>query len=130
MYTATTRHIKITVFPAFLAEQSDANEQQYIWAYTIRMENLGAETVQLVNRFWKITDAQGGVQEVKGPGVVGEHPVLDPGETYQYTSGAALKTPSGIMAGHYEMRTDAGEVFLVEIPVFSLDSPEQIKRPN
>lgn len=130
MYTATTRHIKITVFPAFLAEQSDAEEQQYIWAYTIRMENLGQETVQLVNRYWKITDARGGVQEVKGPGVIGEHPVLDPGEKYQYTSGAALKTPSGIMAGHYEMRTDGGEVFLVEIPAFSLDSPEQIKRPN
>ncbi len=130
MYTATTRHIKITVFPAFLAEQSDTEEQQYIWAYTIRMENFGAETVQLVNRYWKITDAQGGVQEVRGPGVVGEHPVIEPGENYQYTSGSALRTPSGIMAGHYEMRTDAGEVFLVEIPAFSLDSPEQMKRPN
>jgi len=130
MYTATTRHIKITVVPAFLTEQSDSIDQNYVWAYTIQIENSGGETVQLMNRYWKITDAQGGVQEVRGPGVVGEHPVLDPGEHYQYTSGAALRTPSGIMIGHYEMQTDGGERFLVQIPAFSLDSPEQIRKPN
>jgi ApaG protein len=130
MYTATTRNIKITVMPAFLTEQSDIDERSYVWAYTIQIENFGPETVQLLNRYWKITDATGGVQEVRGPGVVGEHPVIEPGERYQYTSGAALTTPSGIMAGYYEMQTDAGERFAVEIPAFSLDSPEQIKRPN
>jgi ApaG protein len=130
MYTATTRNIKITVMPAFLTEQSDADQQSYVWAYTIQMENFGTETVQLLNRYWKITDANGGVQEVRGPGVVGEHPVIDPGQSYQYTSGAALPTASGIMAGYYEMQTDAGERFAVEIPAFSLDSPEQIRRPN
>jgi len=130
MYTSTTRHIKITVVPAFLTEQSDSIDQNYVWAYTIQIENSGGETVQLMNRYWKITDAQGGVQEVRGPGVVGEHPVLDPGERYQYTSGAALRTPSGIMVGHYEMQTDTGERFLVQIPAFSLDSPEQVRRPN
>lgn len=130
MYAATTRAIKVIVMPMFLSEQSDPVGENYVWAYTIRIENLGQETVQLVNRYWRITDAKGGVQEVRGPGVVGEHPVLEPGENYQYTSGVALSTPSGIMAGHYEMRTDAGEVFPIEIPAFSLDSPEQTKRPN
>lgn len=130
MYTATTHNVKVTVNPTYLAEHSDPDGRHYVWAYTIQIENLGSETVQLINRYWKITDGMGGVQEVRGPGVVGEHPVLEPGESYQYTSGAALSTPSGIMAGNYEMRTDAGDVFLIDIPAFSLDSPEQIKRPN
>lgn len=130
MYTATTRHIRITVIPAFLTEQSDIMEQHYVWAYTIQIENEGEETVQLLNRYWRITDAKGSVQEVRGPGVVGEQPVLESGDAFQYTSGAALKTPSGIMAGHYEMQTASGELFLVEIPAFSLDSPDQVSRPN
>ncbi len=130
MYTATTRNIKITVLPMFLAEQSFEEERNFIWAYTIQMENYGSETVQLLNRYWKITDANGVVQEVRGAGVVGEHPVLAPGERYQYTSGCTLPTPSGIMTGYYEMQTQAGEHFPVEIPAFSLDSPEQRKRPN
>lgn len=130
MYTQTTRQIKITVIPTFLANQSAAEESHFVWAYTIQMENLGEETVQLLNRYWKITDATGGVQEVRGPGVVGDQPVLEPDDTYQYTSGVALKTPSGIMTGHYEMATRTGDRFLVEIPAFSLDSPEQVKRPN
>ena len=130
MYTTTTHNIKVSVTPAYLAEHSDPEGKHYVWAYTIQIENLGTETVQLMNRYWKITDATGSVQEVRGAGVVGEHPVLDPGESYQYTSGAALSTASGIMAGNYEMRTDDGEVFLIDIPAFSLDSPEQMKRPN
>lgn len=130
MYTKTTRHIKITVVPVYLAEQSDPVENHYVWAYTIQLENTGEETAQLINRYWHITDAQGGIQEVRGPGVVGEQPVLRPGDAYQYTSGAALRTPSGIMAGNYEMETDTGERFLIDIPVFSLDSPDQVKRPN
>jgi ApaG protein len=130
MYHSTTRDIKVTVMPAFLAEQSDPEEHHYVWIYTIQLENEGQETVQLINRYWHITDATGGVQEVRGAGVVGEQPTLQPGDTYQYTSGVALKTPSGIMVGHYEMTTEQGEAFLIEIPPFSLDSPQQVSRPN
>ncbi len=130
MYIQTTRLIKITAVPVFLQEQSDPAGHHYVWAYTIQLENMGPETVQLINRYWHITDAGGSVQEVHGPGVVGEQPVLQPGEVYQYTSGAALRTSSGMMKGHYEMTTDAGEEFTIEIPAFSLDSPDQINRPN
>ncbi len=108
MYIKTTRHIKITVAPAYLTEQSDPGERHYVWAYTIQIENMGQETVQLLNRYWHITDAGGGVQEVRGAGVIGEQPVLQPGDTYQYTSGAALRTSSGIMTGKYEMTTQRG----------------------
>jgi ApaG protein len=130
MYTKTTREIKITVVPVYLTEQSDPDDHHYVWAYTIQIENMGEETAQLINRYWHITDAKGAVQEVRGPGVIGEQPLLEPGDAYQYTSGAALKTSSGIMKGHYEMHTPAGDVFLVEIPAFSLDSPDQVRRPN
>jgi len=130
MYTKTTRHIKVTVIPAYLDAQSDPAQGNYVWAYTIQLDNLGEETVQLVNRYWRITDAGGAVQEVRGAGVIGEQPVLAPGDTYRYTSGVSLKTPSGIMTGNYEMETDLGDVFTIDIPVFSLDSPEQVKRPN
>ena len=114
----------------YLDEQSDPGEQHYVWAYTIRLENHGETTVQLLNRYWHITDANGRVQEVRGSGVVGEQPVLHAGDNFQYTSGAALRTPSGIMTGSYEMSTDDGDRFLIDIPVFSLDSPDQFKRPN
>ena len=130
MYSKTTRDISVTVIPQYLAEESEPEDSHYVWAYTIQLENLGAETVQLINRYWNITDGRGGVQEVHGEGVIGEQPVLEPGDTYQYTSGAALTTLSGIMKGHYEMQTDDDEMFLIEIPAFSLDSPEQVKRPN
>ncbi|MDX2072883.1 MAG: Co2+/Mg2+ efflux protein ApaG [Alphaproteobacteria bacterium] len=130
MYTRTTRNIKVTVFPSYLPEQSDAYNGTHVWAYFIRLENMGKETVQLINRYWHITDGLGVVQEVRGPGVVGEQPVLEPGDDYQYTSGVPLPTPSGIMRGNYEMETEGGERFLIEIPAFSLDSPEQLKRAN
>jgi ApaG protein len=130
MYSKTTRSIKVTVIPAFLAEQSDPMEDHYVWAYTIQIENEGEETVQLINRHWHITDSHGSVQEVQGAGVIGEQPTFEPNGTYQYTSGVALKTPSGIMVGNYEMETLSGERFLIDIPPFSLDSPEQVKRPN
>lgn len=130
MYVCTTRLIKVTVVPTYLAQQSSPANDHFVWAYTIQIENMGNEIVQLINRYWHITDSEGGVQEVRGPGVVGEQPVLEPGEAYQYSSGAALPTSSGIMRGHYEMTTDTGEEFTIEIPAFSLDSFEQIKRPN
>lgn len=130
MYTATTNRIKVTVIPAYLESQSAPSESHYVWAYTIHLENMGERTVQLMNRYWRITDALGNVQEVRGAGVVGDQPVLKPGDVYNYTSGTALNTSSGIMGGHYEMVTPEGETFLIDIPAFSLDSSEQILRPN
>ncbi|MES2985147.1 MAG: Co2+/Mg2+ efflux protein ApaG [Pseudomonadota bacterium] len=130
MFTKTTRSIKITASPHFLAEQSEPGDSHYVWAYTIQLENYGSEPVQLLNRHWKITDARGTTQEVRGPGVIGEQPVLKPGEAYRYTSGTALATASGLMLGEYEMVTGDGEHFEVEVPPFSLDSPYQMGRPN
>ena len=94
MYDKTTRSIKITVEPVFLADRSRPDDNYFVWAYTIEIENQGSETVQLMTRHWKIADARGGVQEVNGPGVVGEQPVLTPGHSFRYTSGAPLSTPS------------------------------------
>lgn len=125
MYQATTRAIQVTVTPAYQEEQSSPGENRYVWAYHIRIENHGSETVQLLNRYWHITDSLGHVEEVRGPGVVGEQPVLRPGEAYEYTSGCPLSTPSGIMLGSYEMQNADGSQFEVEVPAFSLDSPHQ-----
>lgn len=123
MYHRTTRDIRITVAPAFLDDQSDPEEGYFVWAYTISIENHGRETVTLKTRYWKITDALGRVQEVRGAGVVGEQPTLAPGERFVYTSGAPLATPTGFMVGAYQMETSTGEPFNVDIPAFSLDSP-------
>ncbi len=128
MYSSVTRAIRVTVDPIYLNEQSSPEDSHFVWAYQVKIENDGAETVQLINRHWRITDALGRLQEVRGEGVVGEQPVLRPGEAYQYTSGTPLATPSGIMVGSYEMVTMAGERFDVEIPAFSLDSPHQDSR--
>lgn len=125
MYDKTTREIRVSVRPTFLEDQSSPDENYYVWAYRVQIENQGHETVQLRDRYWRITDGFGRVQEVRGPGVVGEQPVLKPGERFEYTSGTPLATPSGIMLGTYRMETDAGESFDVEIPAFSLDSPHQ-----
>ncbi len=130
MYIQTTRLVKILVTPTFLGDQSSPDEHHYVWAYTIQLENMGPETVQLISRYWHITDANGALQEVRGDGVVGEQPVLESGDVYQYTSGVSLTTPSGIMKGTYKMINQEGESFDVIIPAFSLDSPEQLKRPN
>jgi ApaG protein len=124
MYRAVTRNIEVTVTPRFLSERSSPESNYYFWAYTINLANLGRETVQLKTRHWRITDAAGRLQEVKGAGVVGEQPVLKPGETYEYTSGVPLPTPSGFMTGSYGMVTAAGETFDIDIPAFSLDSSE------
>jgi ApaG protein len=130
MYSETTRSINVSVEPVYLEEQSSPAEGRYVWAYHVRIENRGGETVQLRNRHWKITDSRGQMQEVRGPGVVGEQPVLRPGEAFEYTSGTPLPTPSGIMVGTYEMQTRGGENFSVQIPAFSLDSPHQQVRLN
>lgn len=125
MYEAVTDGIRVSVTPYFLEEQSAPEDDHYVWAYQISIENQGGDTVQLRNRFWRITNAMGHVEEVEGPGVVGEQPVLKPGETFQYTSGAPLATASGIMMGSYEMEGPDGRMFDVAIPAFSLDSPHQ-----
>jgi len=130
VYTETTRSIKITVKPTYLEDQSSPTDNHYVWAYHVRIENGGEETVQLRRRHWRITDAIGRVQEVRGPGVIGEQPILGPGQTFEYTSGTPLSTPSGIMVGTYEMETPRGECFDVAIPAFSLDSPHHPVRLN
>ena len=130
MYTATTRNITVRVQPQFLAEQSDPVSDQYVWLYTINIENGGTEAVQLLNRHWIITNAVGHVEEVQGPGVVGEQPVLQPGDSFQYTSGCPLRTPSGMMVGTYEMVGPGDERFDIDIPAFSLDSPHQARQLN
>ncbi|BBK40284.1 protein ApaG [Allostella vacuolata] len=130
MYTETTRAIRVTVKPFYLDDQSSPSESHYVWAYHVRIENTGREKVQLRTRHWRITDALGRVQEVRGPGVVGEQPVLEPGESFEYTSGTPLPTPSGIMVGTYQMEGADGGVFDVQIPAFSLDSPHQPVRLN
>lgn len=130
MYSATTRSIKVTVEPHFLEDQSSPVDDHFVWAYRVRIENQGGEIVQLRRRHWRITDGMGRVQEVRGPGVVGEQPVLAPGQTFEYTSGTPLSTPSGIMVGTYQMETGGGEHFDVDIPAFSLDSPHQSVRLN
>ncbi len=123
MYRATTRDIEITVEPHYLEDQSAPEDGRYVWAYRVRIENCGAETVQLRTRYWRIVDAHGRTMEVRGPGVVGEQPVITPGDAFEYTSGTPLETPSGIMAGAYVMETETGEWFDAVVPAFSLDSP-------
>ncbi len=130
MYSQTTRGIVVTVKPFYLDDQSSPADNHYVWAYRVRIENRGDQTVQLMNRHWIITDAIGRTQEVKGPGVVGEQPVLRPGDGYEYTSGTPLPTPSGIMHGTYEMAGEQGDTFDIVIPPFSLDSPHDRPRLN
>src|SRR3954449_4459485 len=124
MYRAVTRRIEVTVEPNFLPERSSPDRQQYFWSYTIVITNSGDETVQLKTRHWIITDGTGRKQEVRGEGVVGEQPVLAPGERFEYTSGVPLPTASGIMTGRYQMVTQSGERFEIDVPAFSLDSPD------
>jgi ApaG protein len=123
MYAQTTHDITISVKPVYLEDQSEPDEGRYLWAYHIRIENQGDDTVQLLTRYWKITDANGRVQEVRGDGVVGEQPVIEPGDTYEYASGCPLETPSGFMVGSYCLVNEEGNEIDVGIPLFSLDSP-------
>ncbi|MBV8696794.1 Co2+/Mg2+ efflux protein ApaG [Bradyrhizobium sp.] len=127
MYRAVTRQIEVTVEPNFLPERSSAEQSKYFWSYTIVITNSSDETVQLRERYWIITDASGHQQHIRGEGVVGEQPVLAPGERFEYTSGVPLSTASGFMAGRYQMVSESGERFEIEVPTFSLDSPD-IKR--
>jgi ApaG protein len=122
MYRAVTRQIEVTVEPNFVPERSTPDRQQYFWSYTVAITNLGNETVQLETRHWIITDGAGHKQNIRGEGVVGEQPVLTPGERFEYTSYVPLTTASGIMTGRYQMVTDSGEHFEIDIPTFSLES--------
>lgn len=123
-YEAITRGLAVRVRPSFLPGQSDPANRRWTWAYNIEIANHGRETVQLISRHWIITDAWGRVEEVEGPGVVGEQPVIRPGDSYAYASGCPLSTPSGTMVGTYQMMVvETREAFEIAIPHFSLDLP-------
>ncbi len=130
MYSAVTRNITVTVKPFYLDDRSDPEDGRYVWGYRVTIDNQSDDTVKLLSRYWNITDGGGRVEEVRGEGVVGEQPELDPGDSYQYTSGCPLTTPSGFMAGRYTMRNERGEEFEVEIPAFSLDLPGKSRTVN
>jgi ApaG protein len=130
MYRATTHSIQVTVEPNFIEAESSADDGRWFWAYSIEIENLGKEVVQLRARHWRITDANGRTEEVRGSGVVGKQPVLKPGEKFSYTSGCPLPTPSGIMVGTYQMENQNGERFSIAIPAFSLDLPDAQRTVN
>jgi ApaG protein len=129
-YRTVTREIEVKVNPQFLPDRSSPENGYFFWAYTITLTNLGRETVQLKTRYWRITDAHGKLQEVRGPGVIGKTPVLKPGEEFEYTSGVPLPTSSGFMTGTYGMVTAQGEPFDIDIPAFSLDTPEKARTLN
>ena len=116
------QNIQVTVIPQYLEDQSAPESNQYVFAYTVSMENCGEIAAQLLTRHWIITDSDGKTEEVKGPGVVGEHPHLKPGDSYQYTSGAIIETPLGSMMGSYQMRDENGEIFNATIPAFTLSA--------
>lgn len=122
-YEATTRGIRIRVHPRYMDDQSSPEDGHFVWSYAVEISNDGKDTVQLKTRTWRITDGLGRTEEVRGPGVVGQTPVISPGESFNYTSGCPLKTPQGIMVGSYQMADAAGKLFDVAIPAFSLDSP-------
>ena len=122
-YEAVTQGIRIRVEPRYMEDQSSPEESHFVWSYNVEISNDGAETVQLKSRIWRITDALGHTEEVRGSGVIGQTPVIPPGSSFHYTSGCPLKTPQGIMVGSYQMTDEAGQLFDVAIPAFSLDSP-------
>ena len=125
MYEAETDGVHITVTPRFVSEQSDPDNSRFFWAYQVVIRNKSPFAVQLITRHWTITDGNGAVQDVRGPGVVGEQPIIAPGDQFQYVSGCPLTTPTGMMVGIYEMRRQNGEMFDAQVPMFSLDSPYQ-----
>lgn len=124
MYRSTTRDVDVEVVPFYLADRSSPEDNHYVWAYQVTISNKSQEPLQLIERYWRITDAAGKIEEVRGAGVVGEQPEIAPGDAFKYTSGCPLRTPSGFMVGTYTMQTKLGERFDVAIPAFSLDMPE------
>ena len=130
MYSKTTNGITVTVTPYFLEDQSSPQESHYVWAYQVNITNSGSVSIKLNHRNWLIIDANGKVINVQGEGVVGEFPTIYPGESFEYTSGTPLTTSSGFMEGSYEMQSDNGNTFDVQIPQFSLDTPSENNRLN
>ena len=130
MYRAVTRGIEVKVNPRFLPDRSSPDNGYFFWAYTTTVRPTSGRTVQLKTRYWRITDADGKLQEVRGPGVIGKTPVLKPGEDFEYTSGVPLPTASGFMTGSYGMVTAGGEPFDIDIPPFSLDTPQKARTLN
>ena len=122
-YEAETEGVLVRVRPSYLAGQSDPDGGRWVWAYQVEIVNLGVEPVQLMARRWVITDGQGRVEEVRGAGVVGEQPVIQPGDSYSYASGCPRGTPTGSMVGGYYMTDASGRSFEAAIPAFSLDVP-------
>src|SRR5262245_25102350 len=120
---AVTRNIRVRVVSEYAPSRSNPNQNEWFFLYTIRVTNEGADTVQLISRHWIITDAMGAIEEVRGLGVVGKQPVLEPGGSFEYTSGCPLKTPFGSMRGTYQMISDKKERFEIEIPQFTLSEP-------
>ncbi|MFS2325972.1 MULTISPECIES: Co2+/Mg2+ efflux protein ApaG [Brucella] len=130
MYRAVTRDIEVTAEPFYLEDQSEPDENRYVWGYRITIANNSSQSVQLRSRYWQITDGNGRIEEVRGAGVIGEQPTLNPGDSYQYSSGCPLSTTSGVMVGRYQMQTPDGNAFDVDIPAFSLDIPETRRTLN
>jgi ApaG protein len=122
MPKAVTKNLEVSVDSFFLEDQSDSENNVFAFAYRVRLRNRGDRTVQLISRHWIITDSSGKVSHVKGEGVVGQQPVLAPGGDYEYVSGSRLESPLGTMHGTYQMRTESGEMFDAEIPVFTLSA--------
>ena len=125
MYQADTDNISVMVQPQFLDDESDPNTHQYFWAYHVRIENGGQQPIQVIRRHWTIINSYGSRQEIFGDGIVGEQPILQPGEAFEYTSAAPLSTPGGMMLGTYDVSRDGNALMSVTIPAFSLDSPYQ-----
>ena len=126
----STHNIKIEVKSFYLEEHSEPEENSFLWAYQVKIKNNGKKTVKLLRRHWKIIDAFGHTKEVRGEGVVGEQPTLEPGKSFEYTSGTPLSTSSGLMHGSYFMINNEGLDFEVKIPAFSLDIPDIKNRLN
>ena len=130
MFSAVSHDIVVSVEPRYLVEESEPDEHRYVWSYRVVIANHGRRAVQLMTRAWEITDANGLRRQVTGPGVVGQQPIIEPGEAFEYTSGCPLSTPSGIMAGSYHMVDDRGTALDVTIPAFSLDVPQAVRTLN
>lgn len=130
IFRAMTHEVEVCAEPFFLEDRSDPAEDRYVWAYRITIANHSDQAVRLLSRYWHITDALGRIEEVRGPGVVGEQPELKPGDSYQYTSACPLSTPSGIMVGRYTMEGEHGIEFEIDIPAFSLDVPGTARSLN
>ncbi len=129
-YEAITDGIRIRVKPRFMADESEPVRNHFVWAYTVEIENTSNETWQLMVRHWQIVDSLGRTQIVDGDGVVGQQPVLAPGDAFRYTSGAPLAAPSGFMSGSYDFQSRSGAWMTANVPAFSLDSPFERSQPS